>query len=802
MGLLDYSASAIEADIQRRLRNPGPGPGVDFNTAAFLASGAKGVGRGIAELSASFMDASNAVGEDPGEKRRRDAAGLPPAATGDEIRERSARLVPDAATSHAADQVLYGLPRLGTKIAVATAAAGPAGTLGAAGIVGAEETNTATRELMAKGIDPTTALRAGAVQGAGAAAALVPFAGPTIKATAALAVGAGPGVFMAQEAAARKILQSAGYADEASKHDPLDPLGLTISTLLPAVFGGAHAVGLARAAKTAPPTLASVVEGLESSGKRYGSDGQLLISPKGAQGEMQVMPDTARDPGFGVIPAKDNSPEELARVGRDYLDALQHRYQDPAQALAAYNAGPGKVDAALAHGADWLKHLPDETQAYVAKGLKKLGDQATAHAATDPAAVDAARVRVTNDALHQNLPDEIDAHAELMRATDEVAAGRMPEVGPLDTFAVRMLPVEDVRNVQAGADPFLSWLRENGGVNFADKYDITGEASGIRLNRGGVFKSGGRGLDELAQIAEHEGWLPPGSTADVDGGVPALRDMLQRSMQGERIQPLAASYDAMAARVGAVAREGEAAHLEGKLRMLGVDPEPARGNPDVLRAYLDKHEQTLVDRALNDYAAPAHVGPLPEPRRATEATNNLPHDDAHAGKPGASLHDQPAADSPYKAALFEAAGALKGKEPGAVVADMKAAGTLTQLMHNAIAAASEAGGNASRLADIAAHADDIARGNPAAKAGDVMADAIERARSGTKPGKAEPVTPEAARVQQIAQASPDMQVMLPGAQGPVSLREALAQMQEAFTLDAGEAELVRAAALCALSSGV
>jgi hypothetical protein len=187
-----------------------------------------------------------------------------------------------------------------------------------------------------------------------------------------------------------------------------------------------------------------------------------------------------------------------------------------------------------------------------------------------------------------------------------------------------MLPVDDVRNTQAGVDPFLAWLKENGGVNFADKFDITGEANGIRLNRGGVFKKGGKGVDELAQIAESEGWLPPGSTADIDGGVPALRDMLQRSMQGERIQPLSASYDAMVARMGSVAREGEAAHLEGKLRALGVDPEPAMGNPDVLRAYLDKHEQTLVDRALNDAAEPAHVGGLPEPRQR-EATNTLPH---------------------------------------------------------------------------------------------------------------------------------------------------------------------------------
>jgi soluble lytic murein transglycosylase len=42
---------------------------------------------------------------------------------------------------------------------------------------------------------------------------------------------------------------------------------------------------------------------------------------------------------------------------------------DVARALAAYNAGPGRVDEALASGDDWLSHLPGETQQYVEKVL-------------------------------------------------------------------------------------------------------------------------------------------------------------------------------------------------------------------------------------------------------------------------------------------------------------------------------------------------------------------------------------------------------------------------------------------------
>ncbi len=57
------------------------------------------------------------------------------------------------------------------------------------------------------------------------------------------------------------------------------------------------------------------------------------------------MPGTLRDPGYGVRPAKDNSPAELERVGKDYLAAMGKRYDGnvPLQ-LAAYNAGPATVD--------------------------------------------------------------------------------------------------------------------------------------------------------------------------------------------------------------------------------------------------------------------------------------------------------------------------------------------------------------------------------------------------------------------------------------------------------------------------
>jgi soluble lytic murein transglycosylase len=86
---------------------------------------------------------------------------------------------------------------------------------------------------------------------------------------------------------------------------------------------------------------------------------------------MQVMPETARDPGFGLQPADTRNPQDMNRLGRDYRAKMQQRYGgDLAKMWAAYNAGPGRVDAAIQRaGPNWLSALPRETQDYVRRNL-------------------------------------------------------------------------------------------------------------------------------------------------------------------------------------------------------------------------------------------------------------------------------------------------------------------------------------------------------------------------------------------------------------------------------------------------
>src|SRR3990167_6762404 len=91
------------------------------------------------------------------------------------------------------------------------------------------------------------------------------------------------------------------------------------------------------------------------------------VSRRGALGTMQVMPATAADPGLGVVPAKDNSPAELERVGKEVFIAYQNKYNgDTTLALIAYNWGPTNTDRWLAAGGDF-EDLPQETRNYISK---------------------------------------------------------------------------------------------------------------------------------------------------------------------------------------------------------------------------------------------------------------------------------------------------------------------------------------------------------------------------------------------------------------------------------------------------
>lgn len=98
-------------------------------------------------------------------------------------------------------------------------------------------------------------------------------------------------------------------------------------------------------------------------------------SPVGAKGLFQLMPDTAKSLGLQIfLPDERTDPEKSARAAARYLRYLHSRFGDWPLALAAYNAGEGRVGRLLkktnAHTfAEIAGELPAETRMYVPKVL-------------------------------------------------------------------------------------------------------------------------------------------------------------------------------------------------------------------------------------------------------------------------------------------------------------------------------------------------------------------------------------------------------------------------------------------------
>lgn len=86
------------------------------------------------------------------------------------------------------------------------------------------------------------------------------------------------------------------------------------------------------------------------------------VSPKGAMGLMQIMPETWAELraryGLGADPY---DPRENILAGAGYLREMHDRYGYPGL-FAAYNAGPRRMDEHLSEG----RALPAETRAYLA----------------------------------------------------------------------------------------------------------------------------------------------------------------------------------------------------------------------------------------------------------------------------------------------------------------------------------------------------------------------------------------------------------------------------------------------------
>lgn len=283
--------------------------------------------------------------------------------------------------------------------------------------------------------------------------------------------------------------------------------------------------------------------------------------------------------------------------------------------FAAYGIRAQRKAAAARADADFQAGpLPSE-QTATAAAVKE---------AYSPEVVDAARVALLVEQRSPRNPQpwsmrSADLHEQaLARAEDAMARGEPVEVADL-------YPPQVVESLEAFVaankftdDPappapvsgFLAFVKQAGGLSMESKYDVTGERSGVLSNPAGIFRNGGRGLDDVALQAEAAGYLLPGSTTR------DFVELVQNAVRGDR--PLTMEqqmgYAARDEHLRVMAERLELA--EDKLRLLGVDPAPAGGNVKALEAYIERNQYRLLGAALDEIRAADSFSPEAEAMRS------------------------------------------------------------------------------------------------------------------------------------------------------------------------------------------
>lgn len=81
------------------------------------------------------------------------------------------------------------------------------------------------------------------------------------------------------------------------------------------------------------------------------------VSSAGAQGIAQILPSTAANPGYGISPVNPNDPFASLNFLGQYDAAMFNQYGNWQQALQAYNAGPGNVNAGSTSGIGYAQKI-------------------------------------------------------------------------------------------------------------------------------------------------------------------------------------------------------------------------------------------------------------------------------------------------------------------------------------------------------------------------------------------------------------------------------------------------------------
>lgn len=188
------------------------------------------------------------------------------------------------------------------------------------------------------------------------------------------------------------------------------------------------------------------------------------VSPKGARGLMQLMPDTAKEMAAELKIPYDEArltadPNYNTALGTAYLNKMLGRYNgNSALAVAAYNAGPGSVDKWIKENGDprtgevstaeWIEKIPfEETRNYTGKITSQLVPSEPASVRYSNAVTEANKI--ADPELRKSVLDRVD---DLKKAQDleqkanyDLAANAVMQGGyeSVDARLLEMIPPDE-----------------------------------------------------------------------------------------------------------------------------------------------------------------------------------------------------------------------------------------------------------------------------------------------------------------------------------------------------------------------
>ncbi|MGM8870574.1 LysM peptidoglycan-binding domain-containing protein [Psychrobacter sp. 2Y5] len=288
------------------------------------------------------------------------------------------------------------------------------------------------------------------------------------------------------------------------------------------------------------PTELALLPVIESS---YDPSG---TSSAAAAGLWQFIPSTGRIYGLNQSSTYDGRRDviESTRAAYDFLTALHNQFGSWELALAAYNAGPGRVqkaiDANAAQGLPtdyWSLRLPTETMNYVPRFL------AVAEIVANPSQFGVYLPAIANRQHFRSVPANYGvslaevsqitgvSYDELERLNTALTSGRIDGSGPQ-----RVIIPNDV---DVNIDAKLSALRGNGSSNvIASSTAATPSTSGSTIYNSKPYSSGslpstGGGLAEYAASAS----VPQQTTSYISPAATPSSSSVYSSTSNTRTEP-------------------------------------------------------------------------------------------------------------------------------------------------------------------------------------------------------------------------------------------------------------------------